>query len=106
MSLLIAPSISKTDLLSPSEFCKIYPLVVNLFPTKIKQLPSAGRVKHFVKNWQKLIKDPVILQNPFYFAAKAIMVTKFVSVNERSNRSSESRGPGHVEEGCYSNFGS
>ena len=48
MNLLIAPSISSTDLLSPSEFCKIHPLVVNLFPVKLKQLPSAGRMKHFI----------------------------------------------------------
>ena len=47
MSLLIAPSItSYTDLLSPSEFCKIHTLIVNLFPVKVKQLPSASIVKH------------------------------------------------------------
>ena len=32
INLLIRPSISSKDLLPPSEFCKIYPLVVNLFP--------------------------------------------------------------------------
>ena len=61
MNLLIATSISSTDLLLASEFCKIHPLVVNLFPVKIKQLPKAGRVKHFVKNWQKLTNNPMIL---------------------------------------------
>ena len=61
MNILIAPSINSMDLLSPSEFFKLHPLVVNLFPVKIKQLPSAGRVKHFVKNWQKLTNDPLIL---------------------------------------------
>ena len=61
MNILIAPSINSMDLLSPSEFFKIHPLVVNLFPVKIKQLRSAGRVKHFVKNWQKLTNDPLIL---------------------------------------------
>ena len=49
------------DLLSPSEFCKIHSLVLNLFPVKIKQLPSADRVKHFLKNWQTLTNDPMIL---------------------------------------------
>ena len=49
------------DLLSPSEFCKIHSPVVNLFPVKIKQLPCAGSVKHFVRNWQKLTNDPMIL---------------------------------------------
>ena len=60
MNLLIGPSISSTDL-SASKFCKIHPLEVNLYPVKIKQLPKAGRVKHFVKNWQKLTNDPMIL---------------------------------------------
>ena len=50
MNLLIRPSITSTDLLSPSESCKIHPLVMTLFPVKIKQLPSADRVKYFVKN--------------------------------------------------------
>ena len=42
-------------------FCKIHPLVEDIFPVKIKQLPKAGRVKHFVKNWQRLTNDPMIL---------------------------------------------
>ena len=46
------------------------------------------------------------LRNPFYFAAKAIKATKFVPINQRSVRPSGSGGPGHVEEGCYSSFGS
>ena len=62
INLLIAPSISLTDLiLSPSEFCKMHPLVVNLFLVKIKQRSSAGRIKYFVKNWQNLTNDPMIL---------------------------------------------
>ena len=46
------------------------------------------------------------LRNPFYFAAKAIKATKFVPINQRSVRPSGSEGPEHVEEGCYSSFGS
>ena len=46
------------------------------------------------------------LRNPFYFAAKAIKATKFVPINQRSVRPSRSGGPGHVEERCYSSFGS
>ena len=46
------------------------------------------------------------LQNPFYFAAKVIKATKFVPVNQKIVRPSRSGGPGHVEEGCYSSFGS
>ena len=44
------------------------------------------------------------LQNPFYFATKAIKATKFVLINQRSVRPSGSGGPGHVEERCYSIF--
>ena len=61
MSLLTTPSISSTDLLSSPVFCKIYSQVVSLLPIKIKQLPSAGNVKHFVKNWQKLTNNPITL---------------------------------------------
>ena len=61
MNLLIVPSISSKALLPASVFCKIHPLVANSFPVKIKQLPKAGRVKHFVKNWQRLTNDPMIL---------------------------------------------
>ena len=61
MNLLIALSISLTNLLSASEFCKIHPLVASLLPVKIKQLPKAGRVKHFVRNWQRLTNDLMIL---------------------------------------------
>ena len=61
MNLLIVPSISSIDLLPASVFCQIHSLVANLFLIKIKQLPKAGRVKHFVKNWQRLANDPMIL---------------------------------------------
>ena len=46
---LVRPSASIS--LSLSEFCKTHPLEVNLFPVKIKQLASAGRVKHSVRKW-------------------------------------------------------
>ena len=46
------------------------------------------------------------LRNPFYFAAKAIKAIKFVPINQRGVRPSGSGDPGHVEEGCYSSFGS
>ena len=35
--------------------------VVNLCPVSIQQLSKAGRVKHFVKNWQNLTNNPMIL---------------------------------------------
>ena len=34
---------------------------MNLFPVRNKQLPSAGWVKHFEKNWQKLTNDAMIM---------------------------------------------
>ena len=46
------------------------------------------------------------LRNPFYFAVKAIEAIKFVPVNQRGVRPSGSGDPEHVEEGCYSSFGS
>ena len=46
------------------------------------------------------------LRNPIYFAAKAINATRFVSVNQKIVKPSGSGGPWHVEEGCYSSFGS
>ena len=46
------------------------------------------------------------LRNSFYSTAKAIKATKFVSINKRSVRPSQSGGPGHVEERCYSSCGS
>ena len=61
MNLLIVTLISLTNLLPASVFCKIHPLVVNLFPVKIKQLPKAGRMKKFVNNWQRLTNDPMIV---------------------------------------------
>ena len=112
MNLLIGPSISSADLLSASEFCKVHLLIANLFPVKIKQLPKAGRVKHFVGNWQRLTNNLIYtgcstrLRNPIYFSTKAIKATKSVSINQRIVRPSGSRSRGHVEEGCYSSFGS
>ena len=61
MYLLVTPSISSTDLLSASVFSKIHPLVANLFSVKIKQLRKASRVKYFVKNWQRLTNNHMIL---------------------------------------------
>ena len=78
------------------------------FPIKIKQMTNAGWVKHFVKNWQKLTNDPMILDvvrgYKFYFTANIIKAIRSVSLNQRSNRPSGSGGPEHVDEGCYGSF--
>ena len=39
----------------------IHSLAVNLFPVKINQVASAGRLKHFVKNWLKPTNDLMIM---------------------------------------------
>ena len=46
------------------------------------------------------------LRNPIYFAAKAIKSTKYMSIDQTSDRPSGLGGPGNVEEGCYNTFGS
>ena len=51
-----------------------------------------------------MILDIVKLRNPFYFAAKAIKATIFVSFNQKCIKPSGSGSPRHVEEGCYSSF--
>jgi len=34
---------------------------MHLFPSQIPNIPLAGRLKFFYKNWEKLTKDPRIL---------------------------------------------
>ena len=50
-------------ILSVQDYPKVHRLVKNLFPVKLSQsLPLAGRVKFFIKNWEKLTKDPSVLE--------------------------------------------
>ena len=51
-------------ILSVQDYPKVHRLVKNLFPVKLSQsLPLAGRVKFFIKNWEKLRgKDPSVLE--------------------------------------------
>ena len=58
MNLLIASSISSMDLLSASVFCNTSSEFISV---KLEQMPKAGRVKHFAKNWQRLKNEPMIL---------------------------------------------
>ena len=109
MNLLIAPSISSTDLLFPSQFCKIHPLVVNLFPVKIKQLPSACKVNHFVKNWQKLTNNPMILdivrgyEIPFILLPRQSRILSLCQLIKETSDLVDQEVQ-EVEEGCYSSF--
>ena len=45
------------------------------------------------------------LQIPFYFAAKVIKATKFVSFHKRTDRYNGTWRPRHAEERCYYGFG-
>ena len=45
------------------KFANVHRFVQNLFPVKIiSELPLAGRIKFFLKNWERLTKDPSILE--------------------------------------------
>ena len=46
------------DLLSASVFCNTSSEFISV---KLEQMPKAGRVKHFAKNWQRLKNEPMIL---------------------------------------------
>ena len=85
----------------------MHPLAVNLFPLKIKQLPGAGRVKHFVKNWQKLTNDPMILDVVSGYKIHFTLPqrqSKLPNSNHLTKKATDLVDPGNVEEGCYSSF--
>ena len=39
----------------------VHPLIKHMFQTNVPDMPFAGRIKHFLPNWQKLSSDQVIL---------------------------------------------
>ena len=49
------------NLLSQGRYPRVHPVVKNLFSSRIPDIPLAGRLKHFLKNWQILTQDPEIL---------------------------------------------
>ena len=56
------PLFRKFSELIPGEFLtNVRPLVKNLFTGKIPNLQLAGRLAHFIKNWEKLTQDQEIL---------------------------------------------
>lgn len=50
------------ELLLPAKFNYIHLLVATLFLAEITNLPKAGRLKYFLRNWRKLTKDPLTLE--------------------------------------------
>ena len=88
MNLLIASSISSMYLLPTSEFCRIHPLVANLFPITIKQnRQSETFCKELVKTDKQSYDTRYSkrLQNPFYFAAKSIKTTKLCELTKEAS---------------------
>ena len=63
-NLSLTYSVYPVPVLSMQEYLQVlYDLVKYLFPMKIYPgLPSAGRVKHFAKEWEKLTKDAGVLK--------------------------------------------
>ena len=61
INLLIAPSINSTDLLFPSEFCKIHPLALEFISGKNLANSQCRQSKTFCKEFAKLTNDPMML---------------------------------------------
>ena len=49
------------DLLNLSDYQKVYPFVKTLFRETRETFPLAGRLKYFLKNWEKVRNDSTIL---------------------------------------------
>ena len=107
MNLLIASPINSTNLLSSSELYKIHPLVVNLFQRKIKQLPRASRVKHFVKHWKKLTNNPMVLDVVTCYIISFILPPKQSGLPNLCQLTKEMTDlvEDAIGSGCYSKFG-
>ena len=55
-------SLEFSVLIPDSALQNVHPFIKNLFQgTKIPQVPLAGRLKYFLKSWEKLTRDPNIL---------------------------------------------
>ena len=51
---------SKTS--EPEDFPKVHPVIKHIFPRKrIPNVLLAGRLRHFLSNWQGITTDPIIL---------------------------------------------
>ena len=50
-----------SDLLNLSNYQKVHPFVKTLFQETRETFPLAGRLKYFLKNWEKFTNDSTIL---------------------------------------------
>ena len=57
----ISPKPKTPDLLNLSEYQKVHPFVKTLFKETRGTFPLAGRLKYFLKNWEKVTNDSIIL---------------------------------------------
>ena len=61
-NLNLPSSLYPVPVLSMQEYPSVHDLVKNIFHVKISpRLPLTGRVKYFAKNWEKITKDPAVL---------------------------------------------
>ena len=60
VSIQLAPCFNTPQLLDV-DLKEVHPLIRNLLDSKIKQAPLAGRLRFYLKNWEKLTQDPNIL---------------------------------------------
>jgi len=49
------------NILPLNRYYSVHQSIMHLFPSQIPNVPLAGRLKFFYKNWEKLTKDPQIL---------------------------------------------
>ena len=60
----VSQSAPHVKILSTQEYKNVHPLVRDLFGIKVipPNLPVAGRLKYFLKNWECLTQDPQVLE--------------------------------------------
>ena len=86
------PLLNIPELLSHTEFNQIHPLKVSLFLPKISNLPRAGRLKEFLRNWKKLTKNPAILEiaqrwnTPFISYPKQSKAQRVITVSNEETK--------------------
>ena len=57
----ISPKPKTSDLLNFSDYQKVHPFVKTLFKETRAIFPLAGRLKYFLKDWEKVTNDSTIL---------------------------------------------
>ena len=57
----ISLKLKTPDLLNLSDYKKVHPFVKTLFKETRETFPIAGKLKYFLKNWEKVTNDSTIL---------------------------------------------